>query len=117
MYKFCVSLVLICCGGFFFSAGTFAQESSATDKVRDPTTPLGHSVTFTTGEQSLALELNSVLISQQRRLAIINGNSLREGQPVPGTNGIIIQRILPQKVLLRQGDKVWAISLSPDIRH
>lgn len=117
MYKFCVSLVLICCGGFFLSAGVFAQELPATNEVRDPTTPLGHFASFSTGETELALELNSVLISQQRRLAIINGNSLREGQAVPGANGIIIQRILPQKVLLRQGDKIWAISLSPDIRH
>jgi MSHA biogenesis protein MshK len=117
VYKSCVSLVIICCGGFFFSAGAFAQELPATSDVRDPTTPLGHSASFSTGENELALELNSVLISQQRRLAIINGNSLREGQPVPGTNEIIIQRILPQKVLLKQGDRVWAISLSPDIRH
>lgn len=112
MYKFCVGLISI-----FFSAIVFSEESLTTNEVRDPTTPLGHSVTYVADEQEQVLELNSVLISKQRKLAIINGNSLREGQAIPGANSITLQRILPQKVLVQQGEKVWAINLSPDIRH
>lgn len=117
MYKFYVRLALLFFSAVLNSAAVFAQDSSVADDVRDPTTPLGHAEVFHSGEKELALELHSVLVSTQRKLAIINGVSLREGQAIPGANGITIQRILPQKVLLRQGDKVWAISLSPNIRH
>ncbi len=117
MYKRCLNPLLICIGVIFFSVSVSAQNGTDTNEVRDPTTPLGHSVAYVAEEVEQVLELNSVLISKQRKLAIINGVSLREGQNVPGANGISIQRILPQKVLLRQGDKVWAINLSPRIRY
>lgn len=117
MYKRYLRPMLICIGVTFFSANLSAQNEADTNEVRDPTTPLGHSVANVAEEVEQVLELNSVLISKQRKLAIINGVSLREGQKVPGVNGISIQSIQPQKVLLRQGDKVWAINLSPRIRH
>lgn len=108
MSKWLTLALLGCC----ISATTWANTD---DDVRDPTAPLGY-IAATGGEpQQYKLELNSVLISSQRRLAIINGNNVREGQVVPGTNGIKVQRILPQRVVLQQSGKAWTITMSPDV--
>jgi MSHA biogenesis protein MshK len=100
-----------------FSFPSWAEDAGANTGVRDPTTPLDYSNVPASNAQALKLELHSVLISHQRKLAIINGNSVREGQQIPGAAGVKVQRILPQKVLVQQGDKIWAISLSPSVRH
>lgn len=90
-------------------------QAPALAEVRDPTTPLGHraSVNLVTGNG--ALELHSVLISARRRLAIINGITVREGEEIPGSNGITVRHILPQKVVVQQDEKIWALNLSPGI--
>jgi MSHA biogenesis protein MshK len=68
-------------------------------KLRDPTTPLGQSVA-TLDNPIVALNLNSVLISNQRRVAVINGQALRQGEEIKGsgfrvvsikTNSVIVQ--------------------------
>lgn len=113
MFKWlsCVALILM-------SINLLAETNAPGDAVRDPTTPLGHVVSSAVNAEAVVLELNSVLISSRRKIAIINGDTLREGQQLPGSN-ITIQHILPQKVLLKQGDKIWALTLSPDVvkRH
>lgn len=112
MFRCWISLALL-----VVALPTWAEDAGANTGVRDPTTPLGHSNAPASDGQMRALELHSVLISQQRKLAIINGNSVREGQQIPGAVGVKVQRILPQKVLVQQGDKTWAINLSPSVRH
>ncbi len=92
---------------------SFAQETEG--EVRDPTTPLGRSATPLATNPGQDYELDSVLISAQRKLAIINGNSVREGQVIPGSGGVKLQRIAPQKVVLQQGAKTWALNLSPTV--
>ncbi|HWV16063.1 MAG TPA: general secretion pathway protein GspB [Cellvibrio sp.] len=87
----------------------FSQISAAT---LDPTRPLGY-------EQSPANEksvqqtivLNSILISRDRKLAIINGQQLREGQSVKGVD-VQLKRIDADSVVLQQGGKVWRVSLN-----
>lgn len=95
------------------SSYVVAQANS--DEFRDPTTPLGFSGPASGDGKRQELVLDSVLYSAQRKLAIINGNSVREGQQIPASGGVKVQRILPQKVLLQQGDKTWSISLSPTV--
>jgi MSHA biogenesis protein MshK len=99
------------------SAGACADNGNVSE-VRDPTAPLGYTATGTLvgGEQ---FALNSILISPQRKLAIINGNTLREGEVVPGSADVKVQRILNQAVVLQQADQVWVLRLSPSIlkRH
>lgn len=107
----------------FFSvivcANVGANEIDNID-VRDPTTPLGHiaiSEAAVSDEQKFSL--NSILISPQRKLAIINGATLREGQLVPGSGNVKVQRISAQTVVLQRADKTWMLRLSPSItkRH
>lgn len=97
------------------SHAAHAQESSSqtSAEVRDPTAPLGHvSSNMAQGKQWI---LDAVLVGQGRKLAVINGNTLREGQPIPGSNGIKVQRISAQTVVLQQGSQTWALRLSPSV--
>lgn len=114
MYKFIARVVSVC----FLGSTLLVSEINA-QEVRDPTTPLGQSTTSpsTVGEQPF--ELNSILISPQRKLAIINGNALREGQAVPGAGNVRVQRISAQSVVLQQMDHTWELRLSPSVtkRH
>ncbi|HSC66341.1 MAG TPA: hypothetical protein VLC79_01515 [Cellvibrio sp.] len=89
-----------------------AHQASA--DVRDPTTPLGHIAANADGEKT-QFTLNSVLVSPRRKLAIINGETLREGQTIPGTANVWVQKISTQSVVLQQADQTWVLRLSPSI--
>ncbi len=98
-----------------------APDNSVTkaDKpVRDPTQPLGYTAARGVVANT-SYTLNSVLISAQRKHAVINGITLREGQTIPGSGGVLVNRISPQTVVLQQGTKTWALRLSPSVvkRH
>lgn len=117
-----VSLLVVA----FYSGSSVAQPasvaqtaSSADSELRDPTIPLGLRASARSTVANQTLILSSVLISPQRKVAIINGVSLREGQLVPGTNGVKVQRISPQTVVVQQASKAWALRLSPTVvtRH
>ncbi len=101
---------------FFVAASDGALAQSGAD-IRDPTTPLDYTVEARGAGSETEWALDSVLISNKRRLAIINGETLREGQILPGSNEIKVQRILPQAVMLRQGEKTWVLKMSPSVRH
>jgi len=100
------------------SVSASANETNGLD-VRDPTTPLGHIAASATANGAQQFYLNSILISPQRKLAIINGSTLREGQTVPGSGNVKVQRISAQAVVLQQADQTWVLRLSPSIikRH
>lgn len=113
MYKWLICVTFICA-----SIKPFAEIDSG-NEIRDPTTPLGYAAGDLADVPEQNFELDSVLIGSHRKLAIINGNSLREGQLIPGSGGIKVRSILPQKVILQQGGNIWSITLSPDVikRH
>lgn len=113
MYKIIASIICLLASG-----SLLANENTVPD-VRDPTTPLGHVATSATTRGAQQFALNSILISPQRKLAIINGSTLREGQTVPGTGNVKVQRISAQAVVLQQADQTWVLRLSPSImkRH
>lgn len=114
MYKIIASSFFI----LLFSVRVLANDVSTLD-VRDPTTPLGHIAASATNNSVQQFALNSILISPQRKLAIINGNTLREGQMIPGSANVKVQRISAQAVVLQQAEQTWVLRLSPSIvkRH
>lgn len=79
------------------------------ETLRDPTRPLNHTVTSRSPQ---ALTLHSILISSERKLAIINGQRLRENDVVEGSGGVRIKRIGANDVVLQQGSKTWTLSLN-----
>lgn len=99
------------------SAGANANDRTSA-VVRDPTAPLGYVATGT-AVSGARLALNSILISPRRKLAIINGSTLHEGDLVPGAADVKVQKILAQTVVLQQADQTWVLRLSPSIlkRH
>lgn len=90
-----------------------------TPDVRDPTTPLGHLTNNAISSGAQQFALNSILISPQRKLAIINGSTLREGQTVPGSANVTVLRISAQEVVLQLANQTQVLRLSPSIvkRH
>lgn len=82
----------------------------------DPTRPLGFSAQAgaAVGSAPTTIELNSILISQDRRIAIINGQPLRENQTIKGI-GAQVKKIDADAVTLQQGSKVWRLPLNQTI--
>lgn len=100
--------------GSFFVFFLLCQYSMADDQVRDPTTPLGH-VSASGAQVTNQWVLSAVLVSPGRKLAVINGSTLREGQMLPESSGAKVQRILAQTVILQRGDQTWVLKLSPSV--
>lgn len=84
------------------------QLAAQEDELRDPTRPLNYRVATGSG---VKLELNSILIGDQRKLAVINGQRLRENEIIKGTDGIRLRSIESQAVVLQQGAKIWRLRL------
>lgn len=87
------------------------QVSAQSAKVlRDPTLPLtGVSRVVSTAK----LQLHSVLISENRRIAIINGRQVKESDVIQGAK---VVRILPGKVIVRQNGKNATLTLGQPIK-
>ncbi len=78
------------------------------EELRDPTRPLD----YNPGGASVELELNAILVGEGRRLAVINGQQLRENEAVANSGGIRLQRIDARSVVMAQDGKTWRLSLA-----
>ncbi len=58
--------------------------------LRDPTMPLGMQESNQPSVASVTLELNAILRGNHRRLALINGQLLRQGEAIKGTDFYIL---------------------------
>ena len=83
----------------------------------DPTRPLGYGHN-SEGETRVAgpnpIVLSSILVSSDRKVAIINEQAVREGQIIKGV-GAQVKRIDANAVTLQQGEKVWRVTLNTTI--
>jgi MSHA biogenesis protein MshK len=79
----------------------------------DPTRPLGYTQTAgivgSAGQESIVL--NSILISSDRKIAIISGQQLRENETLKGV-GAKLTKIDAEAVTLQQGNKTWRVLLN-----
>lgn len=102
MFNMFYFMVLIC-----GAAATMAQE-----QVVDPTKPLHFSPgTVVAGDAQETIHLTSILISSDRKVAIINGQVLGESQTVKGV-GALVKKIDAEAVTLQQNGKVWRVALN-----
>lgn len=115
MFKLIASVLLVVIQ-VIVPANTYAQDN-ARQPGRDPTRPLGYQLVAgkTSVVKEAELKLSSVLISAQRKLAIINGQSLREGQTIPGTQGVVLVGIYPRGVTVAQGERRWELKMAPSV--
>jgi MSHA biogenesis protein MshK len=99
VFKFITLLVL----------ATALPVSASGESLRDPTRPLGYRSAPTA---QVELELNSILIGGTRKLAVINGQQLRENDVIQGSGGVRLRAIEPQAVVLQQGTRTWRVRLA-----
>lgn len=81
-------LLIVCC----FAANIALAESP----LRDPTQPLSAQI----ADEKEEFELHSVLISNSRKVAVINGFSVREGEALPSAAQWVVQEIEPSAVVI-----------------
>lgn len=104
MFKFLQMLALLTC---FIAITVQAQEP-----VADPTRPLNFvGVPGVAGNEQETIQLTSILIASDRKVAIINGQSLRENQTLKGV-GAVVKKIDADAVTLQQNGKVWRVALN-----
>lgn len=84
---------------------------SLVDPTRPPTA-MGHAQTVAAAGTAGGPQLQSVLISPQRRVAIIDGETVKIGDVVGEAR---VTRILETEVILRAGSEVRVLRLYPDI--
>ncbi len=80
--------------------------------LNDPTRPTDPALYFGTGQtrNSSDWSLQSILSSPQRRIAIINGSRVREGDRIGSAR---VVRIRDSHVLLNTGDRTVTLRLLP----
>jgi MSHA biogenesis protein MshK len=81
------------------AAPAVAQE------LYDPTRPLGHVQGVAT---ETPLELNSILIGKDRRIAVINGQQAAERERI---GDIVVVRILPNRVIVQRDGRQYELKL------
>lgn len=81
----------------------------------DPTKPLNYSAAVgSAGSAQETITLTSILISSDRKVAIINGQVLKENQILKGF-GAQVKKIDADAVTLQQNGKVWRVPLNSTI--
>lgn len=94
MYKTLALLTLL-------APTVFAQS------LRDPTQPLGHR----SSADDIGLKLHSVLISETRTLAVINGELVREGEALERLPEVTVEKINRSDVVLKRNGKTMVLKL------
>lgn len=81
------------------------------EALRDPTRPPADPTLSRPAENHAAehWQLSSILISPQRRIAVINGRSLQVGQSLAGARVLSIEA---DQVVLRQGERTHILRLN-----
>lgn len=105
MFKFSnVAVFLV----WFLALAVQAQEP-----VADPTKPLGFvggTGGAVAGSAQDTIQLTSILIASDRKVAIINGQTLQENQTLKGV-GALVKKIDADAVTLQQNGKIWRVPL------
>ena len=103
-----MSKILYLAGACLFMFTAIAQAS---DPVNDPTKPLGFSGAASFASADNIITLTSILISSERRVAIINGELVKENQTIKNV-GAIVKKIDADAVTLQQNGKVWRVAIN-----
>ncbi len=70
--------------------------------LSDPMRPNWYGLKQTSKANSHTPELSSIIASDDRRLAVINGQVMREGER---KNGLLLRQVLPDRVLVVTADQ------------
>ena len=98
------------CGMLFFAGVALAQELP--DPTKPPTTLRPGHDTNSTSHQIAEPTLQSIIISPTRRVAIIAGQTLKQGDKF---GNAVVVKITETAVVLRNGTELRTLRLFPDI--
>ena len=87
-----------------------AGLSLSAQALEDPTRPSGALFITEAGIENNGLQLTSTLVSEGRRIAIINGKTVRQGDTVGSATVLKIQ---PTEVIVLQGGERKSLALLP----
>jgi MSHA biogenesis protein MshK len=93
--------------------GIFAEERLYASTA-DPTRPLGNHAAQGSGASNTEAEsiiVSSILIRSDRKLAVINGKTLKEKETIPGV-GAQVKKIDADSVTLQRNNRIWRVSLN-----
>ncbi len=91
--------------------------AQAQANTSDPTRPLSGYVNSNNNGNATepsSIRLNSILVSRDRKIAIINGQQLYENQMIKGV-GAKVKKIDIDSVTLQQGNKIWQVLLNETV--
>ncbi len=96
---------------FFLAPALLAAVGASAAPFADPTRPPGAAEEAGDGASRSGLRLESVLLSPQRKLAVISGQEVRLGERL-GDGRVV--RITPTEVAIQRGGEVEVLKLFPD---
>ncbi|WP_341581311.1 hypothetical protein [Marinobacter metalliresistant] len=108
-------LRILFCPWTCLAAGALTLFPGAVSALQDPTRPPGFEVAVVTPVPERDLLLDSILYSKDRRVAIIDGEALREGQAV---DSLRVIRIYDNRVLVTDSgrERVLYLERLPQVR-
>jgi len=97
------------------AAGSLVLMPGAAHGLQDPTRPPGLEPTVAKPAPERSLALDSILFSKDRRVAVIEGEALREGQ---GFDNVRVIRIYTDRVLVTDNgrERVLYLERLPQVR-
>ncbi|MBC7183792.1 MAG: hypothetical protein H5U30_09525 [Marinobacter sp.] len=97
------------------TAGTLVLASGVASALQDPTRPPGLESRAAAPAPERQVSLDSILYSKDRRIAVIEGEALREGQ---GIDRIRVIRIYQNRVLVTDNgrERVLYLERLPQVR-
>lgn len=109
-------LSALTCRWVFVVAGSLVIVPGMAQGLQDPTRPPGPQSTVANPEPARALALDSILFSKDRRVAVIEGEALREGQ---GFDNVRVIRIYANRVLVVDNgrERVLYLERLPQVRE
>lgn len=87
---------------------TLGAPLAQADALRDPTRP--YSARSVVKAQDLSFEVSAIFASKQRRVAVVNGRTVTEGEQI---DGAIVVAILNDSLRLKLGDREISVRVVP----
>jgi MSHA biogenesis protein MshK len=93
--------------------GLFVISVAHADQLLDPTQPSNYHANGTKGFDDKGISVTSILISPQRRIAVINGNFMKVGDKIVGAEIISIE---PDKVNFKDTKGTFSVPIYRSVR-
>ena len=84
--------------------------ASAEEALRDPTRPYPYKPVAAGLQSERKLSLTAIVVSERRRVAVVNGRAVGQGERIAGAE---VVEILLHAIKLRRGGRITTVPLAP----